>query len=54
MLGINRKEFAQAIFERCEQLDFKILAKDVEPFLIKPDQIARVETFLEFIRKKLD
>ncbi|MEK7117091.1 MAG: nucleotidyl transferase AbiEii/AbiGii toxin family protein [Patescibacteria group bacterium] len=53
ILGMNREEFSQAIFERCEQLDFKILAKDVEPFLIKLDQIARVETFPEFIRKKL-
>jgi len=53
-LNLDRHRFAQAIFERCEQLDFKILAKDVEPFLIKPDQIARVLTFPEFIRTKLD
>jgi hypothetical protein len=54
MLGLGQKEFSRAIFERCKQLDFKILAKDVEPFLIKPDQIARVETFPEFIRAKLN
>ena len=53
-LNLDRHRFTQAIFERCEQLDFKILAKDVEPFLIKPDQIARVLTFPEFIRTKLD
>lgn len=53
ILKIDRKEFAKAIIERCEQLDFKALAKDVEPFLIKPDQIARVETFSEFIKTKL-
>lgn len=53
MLGIDRKRFAQAIFEHCKQLDFNTLAKDVEPFLIKPDQIARVETFPEFIKTKL-
>lgn len=54
MLGMDQEEFAQAIFDRCEQLNFKILAKDVEPFLIKSDQIARVETFPEFIRTKLE
>ncbi len=53
VLGLDRKKFTAAIFERCARLDFKQLAKDVEPFLIKPDQIARVETFPEFIKKKL-
>lgn len=53
-LNLNWKEFARVIIERCEQLNFKTLAKDVEPFLIKPDQIARVETFLEFIKNKLN
>lgn len=52
-LGLDPKQFAEAIIERCGELDFKILAKDIEPFLIKTDQIARVETFPEFIRTKL-
>ncbi len=52
-LGMSKEKFGQAILDRCAELDFKALAKDVEPFLIKPDQITRVETFLEFIKSKL-
>jgi predicted nucleotidyltransferase component of viral defense system len=50
---MNKGQFSRAILDRCAQLDFKKLADDVRPFLIKPDQIARVETFPEYIRRKL-
>jgi predicted nucleotidyltransferase component of viral defense system len=53
IVHISKEQFARAIIERCSVLDFNTLANDVKPFLIKPDQIARVETFAEFIRGKL-
>ena len=52
-MGMDRGTFFGDIIKRCETLDFKALAKDVEPFLITPDQVARVETFLEFIKTKI-
>jgi len=51
-LNVSRVEFAEKLVERCRGLDFKALAEDVKKFLIVPDQIARVETFPEFIRQK--
>lgn len=52
-LKIKRKELAEKIIKKCEKLDFQLLAKDVEPFLIDPEQSARVSQFLDFIKKKL-
>ena len=45
-------ELKEILLAKAVSLDFKILAKDVEPFLIKSDQIARVKTFPKFIRAK--
>jgi len=50
--GMNRKEFKQKFLKRCEKLNFKRLASDVEPFLIFPEQKERVEKFLEFVQDK--
>ena len=52
-LSIGKDEFIEKILARCEDLDFAYLAKDVEPFLIKPEQSARVINFKEFIKKEL-
>ena len=52
-VSMNKKTILERIIARCSTLDFKALAKDVEPFLIQPDQSARVETFLEFIKSKV-
>lgn len=51
--GMQKSECVEKLFERCEQLDFPSLAKDVEPFLMYPEQSARVVTFKNFIREKL-
>lgn len=53
VLSMSRDEFVKKLIARCEKLDFKVLAKDVEPFLIQPDQIDRVVGFEEFIKSKL-
>lgn len=42
-----------AVVKRCETLDFMSLSQDVLPFLVKPEQISRVETFLEYIKTKV-
>lgn len=53
ILRISKEEFAQKLLARCKQLDFSALAKDVEPFLIKIEQSARVLDFYNFIQKQL-
>lgn len=50
-LGTTRETFQQAILRRCEKLDFKALASDVEPFLQKPGQRSRVGGFQRFIQQ---
>ncbi|PIR73471.1 MAG: hypothetical protein COU40_01900 [Candidatus Moranbacteria bacterium CG10_big_fil_rev_8_21_14_0_10_35_21] len=52
-LSITQDEFAEKIIARCEKLDFAYLAKDVDPFLIYPEQSVRVLNFKEFIKKQL-
>lgn len=52
-LSLPREEFAKRLIIRCDGLDFGSLAKDVEPFLIRPEQSARVLGFKEFIKKQL-
>jgi predicted nucleotidyltransferase component of viral defense system len=51
--GMNETEFSGKILARCEALDFSLLAKDVEPFLMYPDQSVRVIGFKEFIADRL-
>ena len=38
------------LLDLCQKLDFKLLAKDVQPFLFKPGDIKRVEQFSEYVR----
>ncbi len=49
IMGISREEFVANLLAKCDALDFKSLAKDVEPFLMNPEQISRVLGFREFI-----
>lgn len=50
---IKWSAFAKQMLDKCGQLDFKDLAKEVRPFLIKEDQIERVIGFKKFIIQKL-
>lgn len=52
-LGVKKKEFIKKLIDRCEELDFAYLAKDVEPFLMDPHQSLRVIDFKNFIKKQL-
>lgn len=52
-LGVGKDIFIKRLFQKCEKLDFAGLAKDVAPFLIKPEQSQRVTDFKSFIRQKL-
>jgi predicted nucleotidyltransferase component of viral defense system len=51
---MSKAAFAEKLFERCERLDFSLLAKDVEPFLMHPEQSVRVTDFKRFIRNKIE
>ena len=55
-IGINGgNELKKMFLEVAQKLDFKALAKDVEPFLFQPSDSKRVELFAEFIgQAKLD
>ncbi|MBU4056445.1 nucleotidyl transferase AbiEii/AbiGii toxin family protein [Patescibacteria group bacterium] len=52
-LRMEEKKFAEKLLEKCDSLDFSKLAKDIEPFLEKPDQEQRVIGFRDFIIQKL-
>ncbi len=49
--GLDRVSFIEKVLSRCQHLDFDILARDVEPFLVNPEQSARVSNFFLFIQK---
>lgn len=51
--GLDRLEFMNKVIERSKTLNFMSLAEDVRPFLVKPEQVSRVETFLQFIQTKI-
>jgi len=52
--SLQKDEFSKKILDICRGLNFKNLSKDVEPFLIQPEQIKRVEDFNSFIKNKLN
>lgn len=48
MTGLTWDEFLRRFDERIGELDLKMLARDVEPFLFTPEQQERVMTFRDF------
>jgi hypothetical protein len=53
IMEMSKAQFVEKFLARCEELDFSFLAKDVEPFLMYPEQSARVIGFKKFITDKL-
>ncbi len=53
IMEMSKEEFIKKIFSRCAELDFSFLAKDVEPFLMNPEQKIRVTHFQTFIKQQL-
>lgn len=51
-MKMSWNDFLEQMVVQCSALDFDVFAKEVEPFLIRKDQIERVKTFLEFIKSK--
>ncbi len=51
--GISKTNLLGKMLKRLSEFDLDKMCDDVKPFLIKPDQIARIKTFPEFIRAKL-
>jgi len=49
----NRQDLKNRLLEKISKTDLKSLAKDVEPFLINPDEKERVSGFREYIEQKL-
>lgn len=52
-LNIKKDDFIKELLKKCESLNFERLARDVEPFLMKPERKQRVVNFKEFITEKL-
>jgi len=53
-LGIkNKAQLKKKLLEKASGLNFNELAKDVLPFLIKPDDKERVLSFKEYIEQRL-
>jgi len=50
---IDRMSLKKQLVDRLEKFDLKKMIEDVKPFLLDADQIARVETFREFIKGRL-
>lgn len=46
----NRKELKELLIKRCEGLNFKLLAEDVEPFLFNPSDKKRVLFFKDYVK----
>lgn len=49
----NKGELKSALLKHVENLDFEDLTRDVEPFLINPDDQERVRTFRQYIEQEL-
>ena len=47
----NEKQLKERILEKCESLDMKEMAKDVEPFLFNPGDSKKILMFPELIRQ---
>lgn len=51
--GYTQEEIVKKLFSKVESLDLDLLAKDVLPFLMDPDDIERVTGFEKYILQKL-
>jgi len=47
----NNSELSQKLLSRCAQLDFKRLAKDLEPFVYSKKEVKRVLMFKDFVQQ---
>ncbi len=47
----DRESLKSALLARCERLDFKQLAKDVEPFVFAALNATKIETFPEWVKR---
>lgn len=51
-LNINNSEdLKKRLLSKCEETDFDKLIKDIEPFVINPDELERVTLFREYIKR---
>ncbi|HFC76668.1 MAG TPA: nucleotidyl transferase AbiEii/AbiGii toxin family protein [Candidatus Moranbacteria bacterium] len=49
----NQQDLKKKLLEKIADLDLKKLARDIEPFLVKPDEKARVVDFREYVEQVL-
>ena len=47
----NKKELKDKLLVRCDQLDFRRLAKDLEPFVYSKKEVNRVLMFPDFVQR---
>ncbi len=46
----DKEELKLALLERCSELDFKFLARDVEQFIFSPEDAKKVLLFIEYVQ----
>jgi len=49
----NREELRSMLLSKCEKLNFKLLAQDVEPFIFSKNDVKKVLMFYEYIKETL-
>jgi len=50
----NSKELITSFLKFCDGVDFKMIARDVAPFLINPREIERVTNFPQLFKQMLE
>jgi hypothetical protein len=48
---LGKEEFIKKFVSECKKLDFNALARDVAPFLLRPEQVERVTNFVDFFEQ---
>jgi hypothetical protein len=49
----NNTELRKRLLFRCAQLDFRRLAKDLEPFVYSKKEVNRILMFLDFVQQEI-
>ena len=49
----NNSELRDRLLVRCAQLDFRHLAKDLEPFVYSKKEVNRVLMFADFVQQEM-
>lgn len=52
-LQMKKSDFISKFLKKCQNFNYRLLAKELQPFLINPQEINRVTGFYEFAKQKM-